>query len=299
MSSALNTTASRYLGGIEAGGTKFNCVVGTADGEILKSVVIPTTRPRETLAKVLAFFEQEGPIQRLGIASFGPLDRDQSSPLYGQILHTPKLGWGQFNLVDFFRRHLQVPVTIDTDVNGAALGEHHFGAARGLKHFVYITVGTGLGGGVMIDGQLLQGVGHPELGHMLIPHDPVSDPFAGCCPFHDNCLEGLASGTAMTQRWQAPIADLPREHPAWRMEAHYLAMMCVNLTHCYMPQKIILGGGVMSQRQLFPMIHAEFSQLLNGYARAQVLTDAESYIVPSGCAGYAGQLGALILAAMH
>ncbi len=293
-------TAALILGGIEAGGTKFNCVIGTAAGDILDTLALATGTPETTLAEVCRFFKDKatlhGAISALGVASFGPIDLDRGSPTYGYIRSTPKPGWTNIDLVGRLEQELKVPVAIETDVNGSALGEHRYGAARDIDNFVYITVGTGLGGGVMINGQLLRGISHPEIGHMLMPQDSVRDGFSGCCPFHGNCLEGLASGTALGRRWRVPAHQLAADHPAWALEAHYLAVMCVNLTQCYSPQKIILGGGVMTQAHLFPLIRAEFLRLVNGYLPEWVSHNLDSYIVAPQREGQSGQLGALMLA---
>lgn len=289
------------LAGIEAGGTKFNCVVGTGAGDILAKSSFPTTTPIETLRAVEQFFiaqqEQFGTLNALGIASFGPVDLNRESRTYGHILTTPKPGWSMIDMRGYFARAFNVPVAFETDVNGSALGEYHYGAARCVDNFVYVTVGTGIGAGVMINGRLLQGVGHPELGHMLVPQDFSKDSFSGCCPFHGNCLEGLASGTAITARWKKPANQLSSNHQVWALEAHYLALMCVNITHLFSPQKIILGGGVMSQALLLPMIRVNFLRLINGYAAAQVLEQADQFIVAPGVEdGMSGMRGALWLA---
>jgi fructokinase len=188
-------------------------------------------------------------------------------------------------------------VAFDTDVNGAALGERQWGAARGLDTFVYVTVGTGIGGGGMAGGRLLHGLVHPEMGHMRIPHDLSADPFPGHCPFHRDCLEGLASGPAIEARWGRPARELPPDHPAWGLEAEYLAAMAVNLTTVLSPQRIVLGGGVMEQPQLFPRVRRRVRELLAGYLRSPaILEEIDRYIVPPGLGGRAGVLGALALA---
>ncbi len=289
----------RLFGAIEAGGTKFNCALADESNQLLAEASFPTATPEQTLVSVSDFFRQQlAPGQALaglGIACFGPVDLTPGSPGYGAITKTPKAGWSGIQVRDYFARSLAAPVAFETDVNGAALGEMALGAARGCKHFVYVTVGTGIGAGVVVNGQLLQGQFHPEVGHMLMPQ-AEGDNYAGCCPFHRGCLEGLASGTSLNQRWQANPAEFVSSHQAWAFEAYYLAAMCVNLTQCYGPQKIVLGGGVMQQAQLFPAIRREFARLINGYAPDVLLAQLDSYIVPSTLGGRAGIYGCLEMA---
>lgn len=292
-------SARPLLGAIEAGGTKFNCALADEQGHILREASFATEAPAQTLAAARDFFLQnlpeQGHLAALGVASFGPLDLDPLSATYGELIQTPKPGWSGVRIKAFFEQQLRVPVAIETDVNGAALGEASLGAARACRHFVYVTVGTGIGAGVVINGHLLQGRVHPEIGHMLMPQ-AEGDNYSGCCPFHRHCLEGLASGSALRQRWQADPSGFAEDHPAWASEAFYLAAMCVNLTHCYGPEKIVLGGGVMQQAHLFARIRQEFARLINGYADARLLADLDSYIVPTALSGRAGVLGCLKLA---
>lgn len=288
------------LAGLEAGGTKFNCVLARGTGTILARAKFPTEKPQRTLAKVLAFFREESarlePLGAMGIASFGPVDNNPASPDYGRILNTPKHDWAQIDLLGWFRENLGIPAHLDTDVNGAALAEQRLGAARGIDNFIYVTVGTGIGAGVVMGGRLVNGATHPEVGHMRMSRDGERDPFPGCCPFHGDCLEGLACGPALEQRWRRPGAELPPSHPAWELQADYLAQMCVNLTYCYTPERIILGGGVMQNPFLFPLIRERVQQLLNGYGPAAALAHPDSYIVPPALGSESGQLGALLLA---
>jgi len=286
------------FGAIEAGGTKFVCLIGSGPDDILAHTRIPTTTPQETLHRVVEFFQENGRgISALGVASFGPLDLDKTASTYGWIAATPKAGWSNTDLLGPLHAALEAPTVIDTDVNGAALGENRWGAARGLDNFVYLTVGTGIGGGVMVNGQLLHGVQHPEIGHMLLPHDPQHDPFAGLCPFHANCLEGLANGPALEARWKQSPEELIPDHPAWELEAHYLALACMNLSLTLSPRRIVLGGGVMQQEHLFPRIRQKLVVLLNDYLRSSVILDGiDRYIVPAGLGSRAGVLGALALA---
>jgi fructokinase len=195
------------------------------------------------------------------------------------------------------KKDLGVPVAFDTDVNAAAIGEARWGAARGLDTFIYLTVGTGIGGGGLVRGRPMHGLVHPEIGHMLLPHDRSVDPFPGACPFHGGCLEGLASGPALLLRWGQPAESLPVDHPAWALEARYLALALVNLVCTLSPQRIVMGGGVMEQAHLFPLIRKEVAALLNGYIRAtEILEAVDSYIVPPGLGDRSGRLGALAMA---
>ncbi|MCB9132427.1 MAG: ROK family protein [Anaerolineales bacterium] len=285
-------------GGIEAGGTKFVCAVGTGPDELQAETQFPTTSPDETIGRAVDFFKAQ-PIElaAIGIAAFGPVDLDPASPTYGHITTTPKPGWTQANLAGRISRALGVPVGFDTDVNGAALGEHRWGAARGLDTFLYLTIGTGIGGGGMLGGNLMHGLIHPEMGHMRLPHDWDADPFPGICPYHGDCLEGMAAGPAIQARWGQPAQTLPDDHPAWPLQARYLALALANLICTLSPQRIILGGGVMNVPQLFPLVRREVQDLLNGYVQApEILDQIDCYIVPPGLASRAGVLGALALA---
>ena len=281
------------FGGIEAGGTKVVCTVGTAPGDLRAVERFPTTTPGETLARAVAFFEAHGPVAAVGVGSFGPADVDPASPTFGHITSTPKPGWSDADVVGPLADALGVPVAFDTDVNAAALGEHRWGAARGLDTFVYLTVGTGVGGGGLVAGRRLHGLSHPEMGHMFVPRHP-DDTFEGTCPFHGDCWEGLASGPAIEARWGRPGAELGAEHAAWPVEARYLAYGVVNLILALSPQRVILGGGVMSQAQLFPLVRAEVQALLNGYAPLPASLDG--FIVPPELGDRAGVLGAVALA---
>lgn len=290
-------------GGIEAGGTKFVCAIGTGPQDIRAEVRFPTTMPQETLQRAVDFFQaQEAllgePLAAVGIASFGPVDLIPGSPTYGFITSTPKPGWRNVDVVGPIRRALGVPVSFDTDVNGAALAEGLWGAARGLDTFIYLTIGTGIGGGGMVGGTLIHGLLHPEMGHLRIPHDRERDPFEGCCPYHGDCLEGLASGPALEARWGVRAERLPPDHPAWDLEAEYLALALHNLVCALSPQRVILGGGVMRQEHLFPRIRARLRDLLNGYipVPAILTQEIEAYVVPPGLGDRAGVLGALALA---
>lgn len=288
------------FGGIEAGGTKFVCALGSGPDDLRAEARFPTGRPEETLPKVLAFFREHTrsqPLTALGIASFGPVDPDPASPTYGHITNTPKPGWAHTDLAGILGRELGVPVGFDTDVNVAALGEQRWGAAQGLDTFIYLTVGTGIGGGGIVNGKLLHGLMHPEMGHIRIPHDLAIDPYAGCCPYHGDCLEGLACGPALEGRWGRRAETLPRDHPAWALEARYLALGLVSFICALSPQRIIMGGGVMAQEHLFPLVRREVQVILNRYLQLPaILVDIEHYIVPPGLGSRAGVLGAIALA---
>jgi len=288
-------------GGIEAGGTKFVCTVGSGPEDIRAEDRFPTTTPDETIACAIDFFQgHESDLAALGIASFGPVDPDPRSPRYGFITTTPKPGWAQTDILGVVRRALNLPVGFDTDVNGAALGEHRWGVAQGLDTCVYLTIGTGIGGGGMVEGQLIHGLVHPEMGHIRLPHDREMDPFAGFCPFHGDCLEGLATGPALEARWGQPADTLPPDHAAWPLEARYLALGLVNVICTLSPQRIIMGGGVMNQQQLFPLVRKQVQELLNGYVQApEILERIDTYIVPPALEGRAGVLGAIALAAQE
>lgn len=282
-----------HLGAIEAGGTKMVLAVADENMHILHRQILPTRTPEETMPEMIAFF-QAHPVQALGIGSFGPVDLNPSSPTFGYITKTPKLSWRDFPLVPAFEKALGVPCVLDTDVNAAALCEAQMGAGKGLKNCVYVTVGTGIGGGVYCEGKLVHGLMHPEVGHMLLrahPDDPAPD---GFCPYHKGCLEGVASGPAIEKRWGVSARELPPEHPAWALEAHYLSQMCMNLIMTVSPEKIILGGGVMSQSHLFPMIRQETMRLLNGYVAC--IDQADDLIVPPVCFPDSGLIGAVLLA---
>ena len=288
------------VGGIEAGGTKFVCAVGSGPEDIRDEIRYPTTAPGETIAQAVAYFRdaqrRHGPLAAVGIASFGPVDPNPASPTFGYITSTPKPGWRDTEFAGVLRRELGLPIGFDTDVNVAALGEATWGAAQGLDTFVYLTIGTGIGGGGLVGGQLMHGLIHPEMGHIRLPHDRGADPFAGSCPFHGDCLEGLAAGPALEARWGRPARELPPDHPAWELEAHYLALALVNFICTLSPQRIILGGGVMEQTQLFPRIRAKVQTLLAQYIRAEaVLAAIDRYIVPPGLGNRSGVLGAIAL----
>ena len=304
-SAAGGREAEVLYGGVEAGGTKFVCAMGSGPSdEQMQIASFPTTTPEETLARTIEYFRAEeqrrnARLAAVGIGSFGPVDIVPSSPTYGYITTTPKPGWANIDVAGAISRALNVPVSFDTDVNAAALGENRWGAGMGLHTFLYLTIGTGVGGGAMVNGSLLHGLQHPEMGHIRIPHDREADPFAGSCPYHGDCLEGLASGQAMFVRWGRRAQELSPDHPAWALEAHYLALALASFICTLSPQRIIMGGGLMQQEHLFPAVRREVRQLLNGYINASEIVDehaTENYIVPPALGGRAGVLGAIALA---
>jgi fructokinase len=259
--------------------------------------VIPTTTPGETIERSLGFFREAGQLAALGIGSFGPVDLKRNSPSWGHITSTPKQGWRDTDLAGPFARELGIPIAFETDVNAAALAEARWGAAQGLTNCVYLTIGTGIGGGAVAEGRILHGMLHPEMGHIRIPRDATADPFPGNCPFHGDCLEGLAAGPAIQARWSKPAGELPPEHPAWALEARYLALAVANFVFTLSPERVILGGGVMHQAHLFPLIRKELGSILNGYIQAPgVRDDIGNYVVPPGLKDRSGILGALALA---
>lgn len=279
------------LGAIEAGGTKFVCAVGDETGKIVERIQIPTTIPAETMPKVIAFFNKYK-IDAIGIGSFGPIDVNSDSDTYGSITSTPKPGWRDFPFVQEIRKALEVPVGFNTDVNAAALGEATFGAAKGLDSCLYITVGTGIGAGAVIQGKLIQGLSHPEMGHILVRRHP-EDQYAGKCPYHSDCLEGLAAGPAIEARWGSKGDELVGREEVWDMEGYYIAQGLMQYILILSPKKIILGGGVMNQEQVFSSVYKYLPELVNGYV---TLPDLSDYIVSPRLRNDAGIVGSLLLA---
>lgn len=291
------------IGGIEAGGTKIICgVAQVKEGkvEILQEARFPTTTAEEVMPQLISYF-QEQPIEALGIASFGPLDLKKTSPTYGCVTTTPKEGWQQADWIHPLEAALQIPVALDTDVNGAALGEATYGAGKGLDVVTYMTVGTGIGVGVYVEGHLLHGMMHPEAGHMRLERHSA-DVYEGHCPFHKDifctggCLEGYASGPAIEARWGEKGEKLQNKPEVWDMESFYLAQGVANLILCYAPDKIILGGGVMHQRNLFPMIREKVQQQLHHYVKTrELIEEIDTYIVPPALGDHSGLMGAVEL----
>jgi len=285
------------VGGLEAGGTKMVCCVGDERGSIQIRESIPTTTPEETIPRLASWF-LEHPVEALGIGSFGPVDLHPDSRAYGSITTTPKPGWKHVSLYAALRMALGIPVGFDTDVNAAGFAEYRLGAGRGYSSTFYVTVGTGIGAGIVAENQLIHGLVHPEFGHILLRPHPEDPTPKGFCPFHTACLEGLASGPALEKRWGIPARDLPPEHIAWAIEAEYLSQMCANALFTLSPEVIVLGGGVMHQRRLFPLIRRRTSELLGGYvAHPRVMGGMEDMIVPPALGDNAGAAGCLLLAA--
>ncbi|HNK64039.1 MAG TPA: ROK family protein [Anaerolineales bacterium] len=292
---------SPIYGAIEGGGTKFVCAVGSGPNNIRAEARFETTTPEETMSQVVEFFKQQeantGKLAAIGFACFGPLDPNPDSPTYGYVLPTPKPGWTNANVVGMLRNAFEVPIAFDTDVNGAALGEWRWGKAQGLKTFIYLTVGTGVGGGAYVEGNLLHGLVHPEMGHIFIKHDTARDPFEGACPFHGDCFEGLASGVAIEKRWGQRGGTLPADHPAWDLEADYIAQALANYSLTLSPQRIIIGGGVGSLEHLLPRVQKRTREIINGYVQSPVILETiEAYIVNPGLGNRSGMLGAIALA---
>lgn len=282
------------IGGIEAGGTKMVCAVGDENGVIQDRVSFPTRQPEETFADMIAYYKDKD-IKALGIGCFGPVDLNKQSKTYGYITKTPKPGWNNCNIVGAFEDALGVPVGFDTDVNGAVLGEVTWGAAKGLDSAIYITIGTGVGVGVYVNGGLLHGLVHPEGGHILLMKHP-KDTYEGKCPFHKTCMEGLAAGPSIEARWGKKAAELADRDEVWEMEAYYIAQAITDYIVTYSPQKIILWGGVMHQEKLFGMVRKEVQNLLNGYVAHEMITDTiDQYIVPPALGEDPGIKGAIKL----
>jgi fructokinase len=284
------------FGGIEAGGTRWTCAVGPGGGELVRTETFPTTTPAETLARAAEFFAAEPDLEALGVGAFGPVEVSRSSPRWGTITTTPKPGWEGTDVAGALGTALGVPIALDTDVNVAALGEWRHGAAVGLDTFVYVTVGTGIGGGVFANGGPVHGLLHPEVGHMLIPHDRERDPFPGVCPFHGDCLEGLASGRALAERWGRPGEELT-DPAVWELEAEYLALGLANVVLALSAERIILGGGVGGAAGLLPRVRTRLSELLAGYVdRPQLGAGIDAYLVAPGLGPRSGVIGAIELA---
>jgi fructokinase len=293
----------RLYGGIEPGGTPVACLIGSGPDNIVAETRFATTTPAETIGRMIGFFcehSRSHPVAAVGVGSFGPVDLDPQSCTYGFITTTPKPGWQHLDLCGPLVQALQVPVAFDTDVNAAALGEYRWVPEnRGADPLLYLTVGTGIGLGAVVHGEPVHGLIHPEAGHMLLPHDRELDPFGGACPFHGDCWEGLASGTALEKRWGQRGETLPSAHPAWALEAHYLGVGLANLLYCYSPRRVVVGGGVLLQPGLLDRVRRETQSVIGGYLRSEALeTDLGGLVVAPGLGARSGVLGALALAAL-
>jgi fructokinase len=285
------------FGALEAGGTKMVMAIGNEHGEILEQLSIPTETPDITMVKIIDYFKEKK-IEALGIGSFGPIDLDKGSKTYGSITSTPKLAWVNYNIVNTLKNALQIPIGFDTDVNASALGEATWGIMKGLNSGIYITIGTGVGVGVYMNGSLLHGMLHPEAGHVLLSKHP-EDNFEGVCPYHPNCFEGLASGPSIERRWNKKAYELEDNAKVWELEAYYIAQGIVNYILTLSPHKIVLGGGVMHQKQLFPLIRNEVARLLNGYIKTSQMEELDRYIVPASLQDNQGIMGCIQLAKLE
>ncbi len=298
----MSNSSSVLYGAVEAGGTKFVCAVGEPAAAPLAEASFATTTPEETLGRVADFFAEaqarHGAVAAVGIGSFGPVHVRPGSAHYGRIARTPKLRWEGVDMLGEIARGAGAPAAIDTDVNIALLGEVRHGAGVGCDDVVYVTVGTGIGAGVLANGRIVYGFAHPEVGHMHVPKPAEDAAFAGVCAFHaDRCLEGLASGPALRARWGTGAENLPPDHPGWTLQARYLAALCTNLLVTLAPRRIILGGGVMMQAHLFARVRESLRELLNGYLDfAANGVEFDELVVPARLGGRAGVVGALELA---
>lgn len=294
----MSTATQLLIGAIEAGGTKFVLAVGTGPDDLRDIERIPTTTPAETLGQCMNYFttarQKHGPLGALGIGTFGPAGVNPVAENFGYITTTPKPGWQHTDMAGPLKQVLGVPVAFDTDVNAAGYGEWLWGAGQGCAGVLYLTIGTGIGGGVIIDGRPLHGLLHPEMGHIRIPRPAALADFAGACPWHGDCLEGLASGPAIAARWGIAATDLPPEHPAWDAEADCLAAACATFTCTLSPHRIILGGGVMEVPGLLAMIRHKTGALLNSYLQHPFIIEG-GYITAPGLGSRSGILGALAL----
>lgn len=294
------TRAGRLFGGVETGGSWCVCAVGSGPDTIAVRERLPTTDPDETLARIVDFFRFAPAHAAIGVGSFGPVDLHLGSPHWGEVTVTPKPSWSNAAIGRVLERELGTPVCFDTDVAAAAIGEHRWGAGRGAESLCYLTVGTGIGAGLLLEGRPWHGIVHPEVGHMRIPHDLAKDPFPGVCPYHGDCLEGLACGPAVAGRWGSPAEELEPDHPAWELEAEYISAALANIVFTVGPNRIVVGGGVLGQAQLLPMIRRHLSGLLGGYLQTPVLDSGlERYVVAPALGDDAGVLGAIAMARQH
>ena len=287
---------TRY-GGVETGGTWCVCAVGTGPGEIEREEQFRTAGPAETIERIVGFFQVQPRPVAIGIGAFGPVDVDPRSPTWGYVTTTPKPGWRHVALAPVVRERLDLPVAFDHDVAVAGLGEYRWGAGRHIRALCYVTVGTGIGAGLLVHGRPWHGLVHPEVGHIRIPHDWLRDSFVGACPAHGDCWEGLAGGPAIEQRWGSPADQLPDEHPAWDLAAEYLALGILSIVCVFSPERIVLGGGVMQRRGLLEMVGTRLRALVAGYLPTPLLADEiDRFLVAAGLGDSAGVLGAIALA---
>jgi fructokinase len=288
---------SPVFGGIETGGTWTVCALGSGPAEIVARERFPTTHPAETLSRIIEFFRRQDLPAAIGVGSFGPVDLNPDSPHWGEVTTTPKPGWRHTPVAGVIARELQIPVGFDTDVAAAAIGEHRWGAGRGARSLCYLTVGTGIGAGLLLGGRPWHGLVHPEVGHMRIPHDREADPFAGICPLHGDCFEGLASGPALAARWGTPAERLPADHPGWELEAEYIALGILTIVCTVSPHRVIAGGGVFEHPALLPAVRRRLQELLGGYLETPLLLEhIDRYLVAPGLGDDAGVLGAIAIA---
>lgn len=292
---------TKLFGGIEGGGTKFNCAVGNSPETIVAEARFPTTTPEETVGQVIEFFRPYADqMESIGLGSFGPFDVDSASPTYGYITTTPKPHWGNVNILGMLHEKIDLPIAVEMDVVVAGLGEAKWGASKNDSHSLYLTIGTGIGGGYIVNGKPMHGLTSLEMGHIRIPHDLEQDQFGGACPYHGDCFEGLAAGPAVQRRLGERGETLPDDHPFWTIEAGYIAQALVNYILTQAPQRIIIGGGVMQKSLMFPSVRRKVQELLNGYINhPMILEHIEEYIVPPVLGGRSGVLGAIALAMSH
>ncbi len=281
------------IGALEAGGTKMVLAIGDETGKIFEQKSIPTLTPEETMPEMIAYFKEKE-VEALGIGCFGPICLDKNDEKYGYITTTPKLAWRDYPIALEFEKELGIPVGFDTDVNGSCLGEATYGDAAGLKNVIYITIGTGIGAGIMVEGNLVHGNLHPEAGHMILKRHP-RDTYEGKCPYHKECFEGQAAGPAIEARWGRSAKEIPEGHEAMDMEAWYIAQALMTYILVLAPEKIILGGGVMHRMELFPLIRKYVKEFIAGYVSTKQLDDIDSYIVPASLHDDQGIMGCLVL----
>ena len=290
---------SAIYGAIEAGGTKFVVAVGNAAG-VLATTTIPTGKPATTLPAAAQFLREQGEhrggLSGIGVASFGPVNLNRRSPNYGCMEKTPKPHWSGVDMLAPLRP-LGAPIALETDVNAAALGEALAGRGIGKRVVAYVTVGTGIGVGVAVDGKAHNGLSHPEIGHIPVPQDRTADPYPGHCPYHGNCLEGLACGPAIKARWGRSLSELEPEHPAYDLEAGYIATLCLSLMLSFSPDMILLGGGVMQAEGLLQRIRDQVFKGLGGYlSYASHREDLDAIIAEPQFTGHAAIIGCFLMA---